>query len=526
MITPPPSDSRGDQTIGDLCELMGYESVKVQGFSLVWGLPGTGSNECPSSKRSYLVQHIRKFKNTVFSGTDYEFMEAEQIIDSFSTAVVHVEGIVPAGAPEDTKFNVDVGIPWATQTTSLQGGILFPTELQVVVSGSKGRALASQRSAMAAGPIFINPFPLVADTGRKADPRKGIVLGGGISFKDRNIQLALLEPNSSVAQQIQRRINTRFQAPIGANVADANRNSVRIIIPDEYRDQYQHFIKLLLTIPLQDSALYQELKLKELSEQVKLPGANYEAITLKWEALGRQSLKYLQPLYEKGYGLEGFYAARTALNLGDKHAIDPLIIMAKNDQHICQLLAIQTLGQASDDIRSQAALAELIDHKNTRIRILAYQGLRRNLNRRIKSTTLPGGFKLESVNSTGENLICIWADLEPKVVLMGQNLKCNDNLFYETNDESIILNSHPDEYEIQISRKMPDSNLYISAESSLLVEDLVDTMARPLIGKNNQQKTGTQLTFSQIAGILYHLCQEKLIPAEFMLLRNSEDLIR
>ncbi|MCK4629155.1 MAG: flagellar basal body P-ring protein FlgI, partial [Sedimentisphaerales bacterium] len=324
-------------TIGSLCELMGYDSVRLKGHALVWGLPGTGSGECPPFVKEYLNQHIQKLQSRGFIPEQYANMSAEQIISSRSTAVVGVSGTVPAGAPKGSRFDVDISIPWSTQTTSLQGGRLFLTELQQVVPGLSGRLIAGRSSAFAFGPLFINPFSLSADSSQRVDPRRAVVLGGGRTSIDRQIQLALLDPDSSIAQQIQKRINARFRPPDGKKVADAvNRSVINITVPKLYRERYHHFLQLLLGLYLQDSAAFQELKLKELSEMANQEGADYEAIVLVWEAIGRNALKDLEAGYRVITGKKAFYAAQAALELGDRKAIDALIKMAEDDHHPCR----------------------------------------------------------------------------------------------------------------------------------------------------------------------------------------------
>ena len=174
----PPSQAPHEMTIGSLCELEGYQAIQLRGRSLVWGLNGSGSNECPPSTRKYLLQYIRRMKPQRYLSDEFKKLNAEQLIDSLDTAVVEISGMVPAGAPKNTTFDVEVYIPWASQTTSLQGGRLMPTELQVVTMN-----IASKTTAMAVGPIFINPFAQSGPDGTyRPDPRRGIILGGGISL--------------------------------------------------------------------------------------------------------------------------------------------------------------------------------------------------------------------------------------------------------------------------------------------------------------------------------------------------------
>ena len=53
-------------TVGSLCELVGYQAVKVQGYSLVIGLVGTGSSGCPAPVRNHLELDLQRLKDQGF----------------------------------------------------------------------------------------------------------------------------------------------------------------------------------------------------------------------------------------------------------------------------------------------------------------------------------------------------------------------------------------------------------------------------------------------------------------------------
>ena len=518
-------------TVGSVCELAGYAGVRVQAYSLVWGLAGTGSSECPSSARHYLIDYIRRMRPQRFMSGEYAQLTAEQLIDSRDTAVVSVQGIVPAGAPKGERFDVEITIPWSTQTTSLQGGWLMRTELQIVMATqATGRMVAGRPTAVATGPVFINPFPLSSDDSKEANPRRGVVLGGGRSSLDRYIQLSILEPSYPLAAQLERRINARFQQTDGRKVADATRDRVSITIPDSYRDRYQHFIRLLLALDLQDSAVYQDTKLRRLDEEVQQEQADYEAIAWAWEAIGRRALDHLKVWYADDSGERAFYAARSAVNIEPTktgQAIDKLRMMALDDHHPSQVAAAQALGAIADDIRVRGTLSKLLDNPNARLRLLAYRGLRDRDHGRVSSTAISGGFTLDVIDSTGEKLVWVWAAQEPRVIIFGKDLRCRGNVFFETPDGKITINAQPDNDELTIIRKMDQRGAFITIKSPLEVEELIRTLARPVRDKDDKKKSPQPgLTFSQIVGILYRLCegQENVISARFHLLRRSEDM--
>ena len=508
-------------TIASVCELTGYAGVRIEGVSLVYGLAGTGSSESPPSIRKYLTNSLRKVDDAERMGREYEGLTAEQIIDSRNTAVVQVSGLIPAGSPKGSPFDIELSALAATQTTSLQGGRLLDAELQIVVPGRQGRWVRGRPTAIAAGAVFINPFTLSKRKGTKADPRKGVVLGGGRSILDRRIELTIVRPDYRLARQIQQRINTRFAQKDGSKVADATRQRVKINVPEEYRNDHNHFVSLLMSLYLRDSRPFEELKLKELDSFARQGGTDYEQISLAWEGIGRGSLEFLEPLYSDFDGEAAFYAARTAVNLGDRKAIDTLIKIAHDQDHPRRIEAVESLGGiCRRDLPARAALDEMLDDENDMLRLRAYEAIRRVGSEKIRAQRLPGGLRLESVQSCQKNLLAVTSTLESRIVIMGPTLRCNENIFYETQDGTVMINAQPGDSQIQITRRMPSSRGYISAKCGFLLSDLVYTLAMPIDSQDDQYRPGCGLTFSQIAGILHDICLiDKMVPAQFVLHR-------
>lgn len=519
------------RTIGQVCELVGYENVRVRGHGLVVGLRGTGSSECPSVTREYMLKHLRQTQPQDYLGRKYIGVTAEQLLESHDTAVVELIGYVPAGAPAGTRFDVNVNVVRATQTTSLQGGYLIASDLQIVVAGQGGVALGGHPVAVAEGPIFINPFPLrTGRTGHAAvmtDPRTGVVLGGARSLADRKVRVSLYQPSYRLAQQIQRRINGRF-GDEAQRVADATtRSSLNLTIPNNYINRYADFFRVLRVLYLNDSTGYLELRLRELNGIALEEDADYEALSWAWEAIGRTSLAPLRTTYDKHDGLLPFFAARTARNLGDRLAIDALADMALDKEHVARLRAAQALAPVARDVRARATLGKLVNLPHARLRLLAYDGLRRTGDTRITSHRLPGGFKVESIPSAADNILCVWARNDPRIVLLGGDFRCRVNSFYESPDGAFVFNIGPGDDMATLTREDPRTRDFILCQSSLDVKDVIAIMALPVQPPDSKRRGGLGMSFSEIVGVLYGMCdkENQIIPAQFILHRTAGDLL-
>ena len=241
-----------DRTIGDLAEAVAFNPIPVKGIGLVVGLQDTGSSECPPAVRDYLRQYI------LTQVGRQKVVNPDAMINSKDTAVVFVEGLIPAGAVEQEAFNIKVQAMPNTQTTSLVGGRLYTTDLKLV--GRVEEAIATSRTlALAAGTVYIDNI-----TEPKPDQRIGFVLGGGRAIENHQILLALFNPDFRIAAIIRNRINERF----GRNVATAtSENTIYLSLPENFKYKKVRFIKLVKALYITSSATAEDKQINSLIEK-------------------------------------------------------------------------------------------------------------------------------------------------------------------------------------------------------------------------------------------------------------------
>ncbi len=508
-------------TIASICELDGYADAPVQGYGVVCGLRETGSRDCPTSLKDYILAALRTPEVRQAMGPYYRQFKAEEIFRSRSTAVVQVNGAVPAGAPKGKSFDVQVTVLPATQTTSLQGGKLLPCELRTVAAVGQ-RPIAGRSVAIASGPIFINPFP----TGRKddqlrhADPRQGRVIGGAMSLKDRQIELLLAEPSWRQATRIQNRINSRFSNSDGPDVAvGLSRSAIRVQIPRPYQDRYNHFIAMLMTLYLSEDPAFLLTKLDNLAALARedLDDADFESLCVSWEAIGKEALLSLLELYQNHQGKTQFYAARTALDLGDLAALGTVVQISQDAGHPCQSRAVQALHRYVERPTARRALLNLVDGSDVSLRLLAYEGLRKANDVIIDSFRIKRGFWLDVVETQGDHLLCIWTSQSPRIILFGETILCRNNIFFESSHQPLTINAGGADNELTIIRNIDEG--LITVRSAPNAADLILKMSMPPHPQPSGEAGGAGLSFSEIAGVLYEMCQEEqaYIQAQFEL---------
>lgn len=208
--------------IGDLTDLYGEDSMKINGFGIVTGLNGTG--DTGEAALELLLKVASKH------GLRIE----KDDLKKGNVALVSLSAEVK---PHERVF--DVAVKAVSDSKSLQNGFLEASTMNPVGS--------SEVYAVVSGPIALGGrfFGAQGEGGEASvttgHPTVGYVLGGGEFIKDLHINrlkrgklvLFLKHPNERTATNIAGIINTTFE---GLDIeADPHSNaSVEVTVPDLY----------------------------------------------------------------------------------------------------------------------------------------------------------------------------------------------------------------------------------------------------------------------------------------------------
>lgn len=505
-------------TVGEMASLEGGMNIRVGGYGLVVGLGKGGSDMTgvPPQVVTYLKDYLLKQgMNSARNGT--AGVTPEMVLRDSDTAIVLVFASVPALAPVGTRYDLTVQSLPQTQTSSLQGGYLMLIDLYLAPGGMMAPTGAAQVLAEAQGPVFVNPFLDAKKPGDLPRFREGRILNGGKVKKSAPIRLVLRRADYGTCRLIQGRINERFPSR-REKVANAlSAQMVEVNIPQEYRDDYIHFLNVLLHTPLMSGAGVWESKAKEIAQAMETPGANQEELALVWEAMGKTILPMVKPVYSSTNSVAAYYAARTGLRLGDIDAMEVVVHHARDLRSPVRLEAIEEIGRHPEVYRGTLDLQELVSDPSEAVRVAAYEAMiRRNEQEVIQRTDL-GHFCLDVVKGA-QNTIYATQEGVAKVVLLGQNITMQKDIYYSSTNGDIIVNSNGQTDQMTVVRKLPRSGAFTPP---LTVSRNVASMVRFLGTKPNAEDKGKSpglgLSYSQILGVLYGMCKEHDIDANFVL---------
>ena len=489
-----------DKTIGDLAEIVAFSPIPVKGIGLVVGLANTGSAECPPEVRDYLRQYISSRVG------DKQLVNPDKMINSMDTAVVLVEGFVPAGATKQQSFDISVKALANTQTTSLEGGRLYTTELKYV-SQTEDVLGASKTLAYAAGNIYIDNI-----SEPKPDPRGGSVLGGGKAIQSTQILLAIFKPDFRTAAIIRNRINERF----GKNVAEAASDSVIALSPPEkFNDNKARFIELVKALYIGSNPASEDGHINSLIEKLQTEPEKIKYET-GLEAIGKPAAYKIIPLTESNDVQTKFVAARCLLNIGDYSGFKILRDSAQDSKFPLQLEAIRAIGRAAAKRDVVTIMNRLVRDDSLEVRYAAYKYLQKYDDSSIAQTLVGRDFYIDQVIQLSPKTVWISRKNEPRIVIFGAPIDCRQDIFIESDDGDIIINALPDENKISIMRKHPiTGELMGPLKTSFRLVDVVKALGDEPSPEDEKLRSGLGISYSEIVELLKKMCDKGAVDAVF-----------
>lgn len=519
----PSFDPVFDDTLAAQARLADNAPLRVRGYGLVVGLGENGSTDSPTAVRSYLIEQLNRQFDTMPRARDQERPSASRLVDSTDTAAVELNAVIMPGAPRGSALDVSVQAIPGTQTRSIDGGLLLPCELRLVAANASGAALLEGRvMARAGGPVFVNPFSERADG--PGDPRRGWVLGGGVSTEERSARILLNEPSYSVARRVEQRVNERFgQKPKPTGEAMSS-GFVMLHTPPTYAEHPDRFLALIPNLFVENSGGFIDRKLMDLSGAAVEPNANLERMSLVWEGIGRLAVPHLQRLYANEDPAIGFYAARAGLRLRDATALGVITQMATTTKHPYRAAAARELG-TSEFPQAPLKMIGLLDSDDLEIRTAAHGALIRTRHPVIRSTVFQStidpqqvGLVLDVVDCGGKPLIYVYRSREPRIVLFGARLAVETPLFYAHPRELVTLNATESSGDITVlARERYGKTITEPVIIPPRVADLIAALADQPRRDEAGRMRGVGLAMSQVVQVLDALCREGSIEARLVM---------
>jgi hypothetical protein len=489
-------------TIGSLGRYIVAETTGVRGIGIVAGLAGTGSSECPPSVRQELEKYIWQQVGTV---------NPRAVIDSLDTAVVEISGVIPALSMTADTFDLTLKPLSSTQTTSLDGGYLYTAELkeQSRLTNVEQFTRFSKTLATAYGPVYSSKTDDISQ-------RKWLVLGGGRVKQDSPVKLILNSPDFVTANVVRNRINERFGPKTAVAVSTTE---ISLSIPAQYIDQKQRFLRLVESLMVAENPAIQNEYALTLIQKIISKSSDIENAAIALEGIGRPALDVIAPLLEHPDPDVRFYAAKCILNIGDSRGLSVIRMVAADEQSPYRLEAIRVIGRSAKRRDALPILTNALNDPHIQVRLEAYDALDLLNSPVISRKTVAGGaFIIDNVVCSGPQMVYVSRQGLSKIVLFGSPIYCKKNLFIQSRDQSVTINSTPDAKYISVSRKHPNrprvlGPLLCNYELSRLIRTLGELTD---VKQSAAAQPGLAVPYSGIIEILEIMSIQNAIPAQFI----------
>lgn len=489
-------------TIGDLTKLYESGAVAVRGNGIVAGLPGTGSAECPPKLREELKKYILKMTAGADIGSPDSF------INSPDTAVVELYGVIPTLGAKGEAFDLRVAPMPNTQTTDLAGGRLFTTEL-VARDRFFDYGQYSKTLAVASGPIFVNKVK--GDSGKIGD---AYILAGGKIVEDVGIRLILNESSYSTASLIRNRINERF----GSRTATApSPMEIRLTIPPQYARQKEKFLEMVQVLYLSARGTQEKSRIASLINELAT-SKNKKLSEISLETIGKNSLNQLAGLLEHNNAEVRFRAARCMLNIGDERGMRTLNGIVKDRKSPYRINAIEAIGRRARKSDVSSVLMGVLDDDDFDVVFAAYRQLRTVGDVTVSSRVVGGDVIIDSVISDSPKRILAYRHGVPRIVIFGAPLYCSRNMFVQSADGKIMINSRPTDEFVTLSRKHPKQERLIGPiRSSHNIKEVIRALGEvSSVSNKSLIRPGLGVPYSDVISLLENMCETGVIDAEFI----------
>lgn len=481
-------------TIGSLAEVFSSEMILVEGYGIVGGLKGAGSTECPKDVRMYLKQYILKRLPKI---------NIEEFINSRDTAVVVIQGVIPAASSKNQHFDLKITALRGTQTTSLEGGWLYRSDLREV----GGFGLATRVLASAAGPVFIdtidNPTP---------NKKEGLILGGGAVLNEYKIVLAIRQPDYKIASFIRNRLIERF----GDDVAKAiSPGQIELKVPARYNKQKERFASIIKATYLTETPEIIQQRVRSFVGNLAV-SSDKDKSEIALETIGRASVPKLSALLNSLNEEVRLRAARCLLNIGNNAGLNTLRQIATNKNSAYRIEALKSITKAASRNDAAAISRKLLQDSSFEIRLAAYEQLRKLDDIVLTRKWVARQFYLETIAHVKDKTVFVSRSDYPRIVLFGSPINCRDNIFIKSSDSNITINAPSGQRYVSIIRKHPTRpNVTIKLKSSFKLSDIIQALGGEPIKKSGQDRSGLGIPYAELIAILKQMCDKNAIDAEF-----------
>jgi hypothetical protein len=321
---------------------------------------------------------------------------------------------------------------------SLRGGVLVDTPLRQIYTKRRGGQGYGNEWAYAEGKLTLSPGRLAFGEMASTNETVAFLPGGGSSTVTGFLGLRLRRPDAYAATLIQMTMNERFPG----SAAVLSRGSIRVNVPEYYRDEWQRFAQVLLEIrcrPPQGRAL--RAYIRGLIEQLQGQDAVLaRQAAYKLEALGPETVPALEGSLRSPRQAVRMLAGSTLAAMREPAGIIPLQQLIETGSDDDRRLAARYLNfYTQHNVRDYQK--KLLAHADPEVRYRALLGLEQTQEDSPYAThRMARGedFRITRVQSAGPPALVVKAGNPRRLVFSGASIPLRPPLKVDQPGELVV----------------------------------------------------------------------------------------
>jgi len=452
----PEDETAEARLVGDLAAPFNANPITIENVSLVTGLKGTGSDPRPSSLRDSLVAEMHKRGVT----------SPNALLGSKDASLVMVRAVLRPGIQRGDRFDVEVRLPPASETTTLRGGYLLATELKQLALMSDWRIHEGHVYGVAEGPVLVDPS--VGEKSGSTLAGRGRILGGGVALKSLPVGLAMRKGRQSYVnvRSVETAVNRRFNliekgSKVGVAKAKTDKY-VELRIHPRYKDNVPRYLAVVRSTVLRESERELSARLRTLEQDLLNPVTAFRA-ALELEAIGRPAVEGLAKAMQSDNAEVRFYAAESLAYLDDSRAA-PALGEAARSEPAFRVYALAALS-LMNDFAATEQLHELLKVPSAETRYGAFRALSA-MDRKdplVRGERLGGQFSYHVLDAGDQPMIHVTRSRRAEIVLFGRDQRLIPPVALEAGNHILVTGSKPGQITVsKFSVNDPDQKRVVS----------------------------------------------------------------
>jgi hypothetical protein len=320
------------------------------------------------------------------------------------------------------------------------------------------------------------------------------------------------KPDYRAASAIRNKINERF----GPGVAQAiSSGRIELRIPGRYAERRIGFIEIVRATYLDESEGITQERVRTFVRQLAISDDKHSS-EIALEAIGKASLSKLGVLLNSSNEEVRLRAGRCMLNLGSDRGFEALRAIAVDPNGTYRIDALEAIAGSANPDDASALATTLLRDRDMTVMLAAYEQLRKLADAAVSREFVGRSFYLEQTPQTQHKAVFVTRMGPPRIVLFCAPLYCQGDVFIQSRDGSVVMDSREGQNYVSVTRKNPSRPGVLGPfQSSRDLGDIIKTLCEEPVATDKRTRGGLGVSYADMIAMVKQMCEKGALRAEF-----------